>query len=149
VPLPCSLTREIAAQIQVAKITWQRDVAAGVPIKLPSRMETKYPRAQASWQWAWLFPLNHPCRDPRSARLVRWHQLESTVQRAVRSACRRLGIEILPHELRHAYATHCLNAGQNPRAIQQAMGHKSLDTTMGYLHAEALSVRSPLEVLNG
>jgi integrase len=39
-----------------------------------------------------------------------------------------------------------LNGGQNPRAIQQAMGHKSLDTTMGYLHAEALSVRSPLEM---
>ena len=58
-----------------------------------------------------------------------------------------LGLEILPHELRHAYATHCLNGGQNPRAIQQAMGHKSLDTTMGYLHAEALSVRSPLEAI--
>lgn len=25
------------------------------------------------------------------------------------------------------------------------MGHQSLETTMGYLHAEALSVRSPLE----
>jgi site-specific recombinase XerD len=47
---------------------------------------------------------------------------------------------------RHAYATHCLNGGQNPRAIQQAMGHKCLETTMGYLHAEALSVRSPLEL---
>jgi len=43
-------------------------------------------------------------------------------------------------------ATHTLNAGQNPRAIQQAMGHKSLETTMGYLHAEAVSVRSPLEM---
>lgn len=32
------------------------------------------------------------------------------------------------------------------RAIQQAMGHASLETTMGYLHAEALSVPSPLEV---
>jgi site-specific recombinase XerD len=38
-----------------------------------------------------------------------------------------------------------LNAGQNPRAIQQAMGHSQLKTTMGYLHAEALSVKSPLE----
>ena len=53
----------------------------------------------------------------------------------------------LPHELRHAYATHCLDRGTNPRAIQEAMGHKSLETTMGYLHAEALSVCSPLNVL--
>lgn len=146
VAVPCSLVAEIKAQLELARVIWQRDVASQVPIKLPSRMERKYPQAQWSWNWAWLFPQNHPCRDPRGGALVRWHQLESTVQRAVRASCRRLGLEILPHELRHAYATHCLNGGQNPRAIQQAMGHKSLDTTMGYLHAEALSVRSPLEM---
>jgi len=78
---------------------------------------------------------------------VRWHMLDSCIQRAVRNSCRRLHLQILPHELRHAYATHCLNGGQNPRAIQAAMGHKSLETTMGYLHAEALSVRSPLEAM--
>jgi site-specific recombinase XerD len=39
-----------------------------------------------------------------------------------------------------------LNGGQNPRAIQQAMGHAQLETTMGYLHAEALSVKSPMEL---
>lgn len=147
VSIPCSLVREIQAQLQVARLTFDRDQAASVPIKLPSRMERKYPAAQFSWNWAWLFPQAAPCRDPRDGRTVRWHQLESTVQRAVKSSCRRLGLEILPHELRHAYATHTLNAGQNPRAIQQAMGHKSLETTMGYLHAEALSVRSPLEDL--
>jgi len=147
VGIPCSLMRQIESQMQMARLTWQRDVAAQVPIKLPSRMDRKYPRAQWSWNWAWLFPQASPCRDPRSGRTVRWHQLESTVQRAVKSSCRRLGLEILPHELRHAYATHCLNGGQNPRAIQDAMGHKSLETTMGYLHADALSVRSPLEVL--
>jgi integron integrase len=146
VGIPCSLSAEIAAQIEAARVIWLRDVAGQVPIKLPSRMDKKYPPAQWSWNWAWLFPQNAPCRDPRTGATVRWHQLESTVQRAVKSACRRLGLEILPHELRHAYATHCLNGGQNPRAIQQAMGHKSLETTMGYLHAEALSVRSPLEI---
>ena len=34
-----------------------------------------------------------------------------------------------------------------PRAIQQAMGHSQLETTMGYLHAEAMNVRSPLEAI--
>jgi site-specific recombinase XerD len=70
---------------------------------------------------------------------------EANVQRAVRIARRKLGISVLPHELRHGYATHCLERGTNPRAIQQAMGHNSLETTMGYLHAEALSVASPLD----
>jgi len=56
---------------------------------------------------------------------------------------------VLPHELRHGYATHALGFGANPRAIQEAMGHKSLETTMKYLHAESLSVPSPLEKLLG
>ena len=42
-----------------------------------------------------------------------------------------------------------MDNGVSPRAIQQAMGHSSLETTMGYLHAESLSVRSPLETLMG
>lgn len=59
--------------------------------------------------------------------MVRWRCHEANVQRCVRDA------------------THCLNAGQNPRAIQMAMGHTNLETTMGYLHAEATGVRSPLD----
>ncbi|MDE2106677.1 MAG: tyrosine-type recombinase/integrase [Patescibacteria group bacterium] len=147
VAIPCSLFPEIKAQIQFAESIWQRDVAAHVPIKLPGLLAKKYPNAQFSKSWAWVFPQLAPCRDPRGGALVRWHQLESSVQRAVKNACRRLNLDIKPHELRHAYATHCLNGGQNPRAIQEAMGHKSLETTMGYMHAEALSVRSPLETL--
>jgi site-specific recombinase XerD len=72
---------------------------------------------------------------------------EANVQRAVKHARRKLGISVLPHELRHGYATHCLERGVNPRAIQQVMGHKSLETTMGYLHAEASSVSSPLDAI--
>jgi hypothetical protein len=52
-----------------------------------------------------------------------------------------------PARTAHGYATHCLERGANPRAIQQAMGHACLETTMGYLHAESLSVRSPLDIL--
>jgi integrase len=50
---------------------------------------------------------------------------------------------------RHGYATHSMENGVNPRAIQRAMGHSSLETTMGYLHAESLSVNSPLETVLG
>jgi integrase len=39
--------------------------------------------------------------------------------------------------------------GVSPRAIQMVMGHSSLETTMGYLHAESLSVQSPLETVLG
>ncbi len=147
VALPQSLISELTHQIQLARLVWQRDKHTRTPVILPNRLAKKYPDYQFSWSWAWLFPAHNICRDPRSGTLVRYRVLETNVQRAVKHAAQKLGISVLPHELRHGYATDCLERGTNPRAIQQAMGHSSLETTMGYTHAEALSVRSPLDAL--
>jgi len=50
------------------------------------------------------------------------------------------------HVLRHSFATDLLNQGGNVRMIQAEMGHKHLDTTMGYLHVPAgARLWSPLE----
>jgi len=147
VRLPGSLIPELKQQIRLARLVWQLDKENGTPLMLPHRLAKKYPEYQFSWRWAWLFPAHFPCRDPRSGTIVRYRMQEANVQRAVKYARRKLGISVLPHELRHGYATHCLERGTNPRAIQQAMGHKSLQTTMGYLHAEALAVCNPLDAL--
>ncbi len=147
VPLPESLVRELTLQTEFARTVWLLDRQNRTPLMLPHRLAKKYPEYRFNWGWAWLFPAHHPCRDPITGTIVRFRMHEANVQRAVKHARRQLGISVLPHELRHGYATHCLDRGINPRAIQQVMGHKSLETTMGYLHAEALSVRSPLEAL--
>ena len=55
------------------------------------------------------------------------------------------------HSLRHAFATHLLEAGVDVMTIRQWMGHSSLRTTAGYLHVSAerrASVRSPLDTLS-
>ena len=148
VALPLSLIPELTKQIHLARLTWQRDCQTRTPVMLPHRLANKYPDYQFRWGWAWLFPAHNTCRDPRSGTIVRYRLHEANVQRAVKYAVRKLGISVLPHELRHGFATDCLNRGTNPRAIQEAMGHKSLETTMAYLHAEALSVCSPLDALN-
>jgi integron integrase len=147
VNLPQSIIPELRQQMQLARIVWERDRHNRTPLMLPHRLAVKYPEYQFSWPWAWLFPAHNPCRDPRSGKIVRYRMHEVNVQRAVKYARRKLDISVLPHCLRHAYASHCLDRGTNPRAIQKSMGHKSLETTMGYTHAEALSVCSPLDAL--
>jgi hypothetical protein len=45
---------------------------------------------------------------------------------------KRLGITVNPHQLRHSNATLLLNAGAPVLTVQTLMGHKWVDTTLGY-----------------
>jgi integrase/recombinase XerD len=60
----------------------------------------------------------------------------TSVTHIVRRACQRAGIpqKVSAHWLRHCHATHSLDHGAPLPLIQQTLGHKSLDTTMRYLH---------------
>jgi len=54
------------------------------------------------------------------------------------------------HSLRHAFASHLLEAGVDVMTIKQWMGHNSLRTTAGYLHVATnrrATVHSPLDTL--
>jgi site-specific recombinase XerD len=45
---------------------------------------------------------------------------------------RRCGVKVHPHQLRHSCATLLLNAGAPVTTVQAILGHKNIDTTLGY-----------------
>jgi hypothetical protein len=56
----------------------------------------------------------------------------SYCRRRLRTYGRRCGVVVIPHQLRHSCATLLLNAGAPILAVKTILGHKQIDTTMGY-----------------
>lgn len=82
----------------------------------------------------WLFPKN--AGNPEKAAAATRPMSRATVQSALRGLVQEVKLRksVHLHTLRHSYATHALEAGVNLRLIQQYLGHRSLLTTMIYLH---------------
>ena len=51
-----------------------------------------------------------------------------------------------PHTLRHTFATRCFENGMRPKALQEILGHNSLELTMGlYAHVTEEMKRQEME----
>lgn len=58
--------------------------------------------------------------------------------RDFREEAEKRGLEkhVVPHTMRHSFATHIYRRSRNIRAVQKMLGHSSINTTERYTHVE-------------
>ncbi len=154
IKLPESLQIPMQRQLERVHLLWEQDCERRLPVSLPGldglrKSHRANPHNKAWW---YVFPQPTPCPNPQALpedrhRLYRHHLHESGVQRAVRNAAMKSGVEgvLTPHALRHAFASHLDARGEQVTTIQQLLGHKNIETTMIYVHRQQTSVPSPLD----
>ena len=148
------MRRSELARIKLAHIDSQRMVIHVVDGK--GRKDRDLPLSptllenlRVYWRWLkpriYLFPsrMHRDHEQPVSDKIV-W--------RACTQAAKKAGIRkrVSPHLVRHAWATHLLEAGTDLRTIQLLLGHEDLEATAKYLHLSAQhlqKVTNPIERL--
>ena len=164
--LPVASRREWFDHVERASIA---EPAIGVVIEFMLEMGLRQTEAIGA-RWEWLDPVRKTYTPgktkgkeawPRSVPDVLWGRMGDPkakgliapradgrpvsvgqIDRVMRRANAEFGIvRLTPHSLRRTYATHLHDAGVPLDDIRRALGHKSVNTTIAYIHSDQERVR--------
>jgi integrase/recombinase XerD len=147
------MRRSEVARLKIAHIDSQRMIIHVVDGKghkdrdlplSPALLDT----LRAYWRWlkprTYLFPSRKHRHDEQ-------HISDKTVWLACTKAASKAGLRksASPHLVRHAWATHLLEAGTDLRTIQLLLGHEDLEVTAQYLHLSAQHLQKVVNPIEG
>lgn len=118
--------RDIDGERQLLRV----DQGKGAKDRLVPLSDTLLEQLRAYWRLfrphEWLFP----------GRTLEERLTETSIQKAFTQAKARAGIQKIGgiHSLRHAYATHQLEAGLPVHRLQRLLGHQDIHSTLRYIH---------------
>jgi integrase/recombinase XerC len=69
----------------------------------------------------------------------------NSIQVALGRYCRKAGVWVTCHQLRHTFARHLVEAGMPATTLQQLLGHQRIRTTQLYIHISNRKVQADYE----
>lgn len=152
--IPRSLESSLAEQIQLSRRLWESDQTSyAATVRVARALTNPLPAPPPEWPQSWLFPSTNSRITPHSHNWPRHHQPEDNLQRALRRAAKtqRIPKQVSPEVLRHCFAAHLLESGEDLGTVQELIGHNRAFRDSIYspfIRRIRQSIHSPLDSLS-